>query len=182
MIGCLVQPTPAIYPTPRRLPHTAPASSAEGASTVRMRGEVRRAGSGAGLRPSRHRGVSQPRRERRPLSWRREELKPENAECAGRRRCPSKIKEFGTSRFPAPLLCPTSARRRRGGASSRVGQAAFFSGPLISISAICTVLSAAPLRRLSETTHRLRPFSMVGSTRMRLTKVAKSPTHSTGVT
>jgi len=38
-----------------------------------------------------------------------------------------------------------------------------------SSSAICTALSAAPLRRLSLTTHRLRPFSTVGSSRIRLT-------------
>ena len=37
------------------------------------------------------------------------------------------------------------------------------------ISAICTALSAAPLRRLSATTHRLRPCGTVGSRRMRLT-------------
>ena len=42
--------------------------------------------------------------------------------------------------------------------------------------------SAAPLRRLSETTQRLMPFSIVASSRIRETKVAKSPTHSTGVT
>ena len=39
-------------------------------------------------------------------------------------------------------------------------------------SAICTALSAAPLRRLSETTQSIRPLSTVGSVRMRLTKVA----------
>jgi hypothetical protein len=36
-------------------------------------------------------------------------------------------------------------------------------------SAICTALSAAPLRRLSATTHIVEPFSTVGSLRMRLT-------------
>ena len=61
--------------------------------------------------------------------------------------------------------------------------ALFFSTPrLIMVSAIWTVLSAAPLRRLSDTTHILRPFSMVASSRMRDTKVAKSPAHSAGVT
>ena len=35
-------------------------------------------------------------------------------------------------------------------------------------SAICTALSAAPLRRLSDTTHSTRPFSTVASSRMRL--------------
>ena len=38
-----------------------------------------------------------------------------------------------------------------------------------SSSAICTALSAAPLRKLSLTTQRLRPFSTVGSSRIRLT-------------
>ncbi len=36
-----------------------------------------------------------------------------------------------------------------------------------SSSAIWMALRAAPLRRLSETTHRLRPFSTVASSRMR---------------
>ena len=36
-------------------------------------------------------------------------------------------------------------------------------------SAICTVLSAAPLRRLSDTTQSDRPLSTVWSSRMRLT-------------
>ena len=67
--------------------------------------------------------------------------------------------------------------------ATRKYQAAFLSRPrLTRASAICTVLRAAPLRRLSETTHRLRPFSIVPSSRMRDTNVAKSPTHSTGVT
>src|SRR5262249_16629593 len=65
-------------------------------------------------------------------------------------------------------------------------QAAFFfatiSLRLISASAIWMALSAAPLRRLSETTHVARPFSTVGSSRMRLIYVASSPAHSTGVT
>ncbi len=39
---------------------------------------------------------------------------------------------------------------------------------LTSTSAICTAFSAAPLRRLSETTHMDSPFSTVGSSRMRL--------------
>ena len=52
----------------------------------------------------------------------------------------------------------------------------------ISSSAICTALSAAPLRRLSETIHIDRPFSMVWSSRMREMKVASSPAESSGVT
>ena len=43
-----------------------------------------------------------------------------------------------------------------------------FSQPrLTRTSAICTALSAAPLRRLSDTIQRLRPLSIVGSSRMR---------------
>ena len=50
-----------------------------------------------------------------------------------------------------------------------VAQAAFFSSlRLTSSSAICTALSAAPLRRLSDTIHSARPFSTVASSRMRL--------------
>src|SRR5208337_5276688 len=57
--------------------------------------------------------------------------------------------------------------------ASRVGAyAAFafgFSQPrLASTSAICTAFSAAPFRRLSDTHQRLSPFSIVGSSRMRL--------------
>ena len=37
----------------------------------------------------------------------------------------------------------------------------------ISSSAICTVFSAAPLRKLSATTHKFKPLSTVGSERMR---------------
>src|SRR5262245_62209396 len=40
---------------------------------------------------------------------------------------------------------------------------------LIRHSAICTALSAAPLRRLSDTHQSASPFSTVGSSRMRLT-------------
>jgi len=47
--------------------------------------------------------------------------------------------------------------------------AAFFRCRRPSSSAICTAFSAAPLRRLSETTHMARPLSMVGSSRTRLT-------------
>src|SRR5690606_8472861 len=50
-----------------------------------------------------------------------------------------------------------------------------------SVSAIWTALSAAPLRRLSETIHMASPFSTVRSSRMRETKVASSPLASTGV-
>ena len=48
----------------------------------------------------------------------------------------------------------------------------FFKHRLPSTSAICTALSAAPFLRLSDTHHRFRPFSIVESWRIRLTKVA----------
>lgn len=51
----------------------------------------------------------------------------------------------------------------------------------IMVSAICTAFSAAPLRRLSETHQKARPWGTVGSLRMRLTNTASSPTHSNGV-
>ena len=44
-----------------------------------------------------------------------------------------------------------------------------------SSSAICTALSAAPLRTLSATTHRLRPCATVGSRRMRPTYTGSVP-------
>ncbi len=45
----------------------------------------------------------------------------------------------------------------------------FFRQRFPSVSAICTAFRAAPLRRLSLTHQRFRPFSMVPSCRMRLT-------------
>lgn len=57
----------------------------------------------------------------------------------------------------------------------------FFSTRFPRSSAICTAFNAAPLRRLSDTHQKFRPFSIVLSCRMRLMKVAKSPTHSIGV-
>src|SRR5512135_644971 len=44
--------------------------------------------------------------------------------------------------------------------------------PLISSSAICTALVAAPLRMLSETIHRFRPFFTDSSRRIRPTNVS----------
>ena len=44
-----------------------------------------------------------------------------------------------------------------------------------SISAICTAFSAAPLRMLSATTHRLSPYFTDSSLRMRPTKVSSLP-------
>ena len=52
------------------------------------------------------------------------------------------------------------------------GPYAFFRWRRPRSSAICTALSAAPLRRLSDTHHKARPFSTVGSLRTRLMKVA----------
>src|SRR5665647_289503 len=50
----------------------------------------------------------------------------------------------------------------------------------MSSSAICTALRAAPLRRLSLTTHRSRPFSTVTSSRMRPTYTGSLPSASSG--
>ena len=65
---------------------------------------------------------------------------------------------------------PSRHKGRRANAMSRY--AAFFfaliSLRLIRHSAIWTAFSAAPLRRLSDTHHSTRPFSTVGSVRMRL--------------
>src|SRR5262249_62251706 len=44
-----------------------------------------------------------------------------------------------------------------------------------STSAICTALVAAPLRRLSATTHKFRPLATVGSRRTRPTKTSSRP-------
>ena len=52
----------------------------------------------------------------------------------------------------------------------------------ISVSAICTAFSAAPLRRLSDTHQNDSPCGTVGSLRMRLTNTASSPWHSSWVT
>ncbi len=64
-------------------------------------------------------------------------------------------------------------------------QAAFFLGWInprsISNSAIWMALSAAPLRKLSDTIHIESPLSMVESSRMREMKVASSPADSSGV-
>jgi hypothetical protein len=65
-----------------------------------------------------------------------------------------------------------------------LGHAAFFANRpwAISVSAICTAFSAAPLRRLSDTHQNDKPCSTVGSLRMRLTYTASSPAHSSWVT
>ena len=62
-------------------------------------------------------------------------------------------------RFADVLAAPDYAALRLASISLR----------LIRHSAICTALSAAPLRRLSDTHHSTRPFSTVASSRMRLT-------------
>src|SRR4051794_11661713 len=46
------------------------------------------------------------------------------------------------------------------------------------ISAICTALRAAPLRKLSETTHKLIPLGMEISSRIRPTNVSSLPSAS----
>ncbi len=63
------------------------------------------------------------------------------------------------------------AAAQDGGVNPRPTQGChpFFSTLLPSNSAICTAFNAAPLRRLSLTIHIDRPFSMVLSSRMRLT-------------
>ena len=84
-----------------------------------------------------------------------------------------------TSRTAPPASRP---RRTTSGSETsrrmRLGQ--MYS--LISSSAIWTALRAAPLRRLSLTTHSASPFSTVGSTRTRLTNTASWPVISLGVT
>ena len=67
---------------------------------------------------------------------------------------------------PQALALPHPREGRGGG--SRPGHP-FFSTRRPSSSAICTAFSAAPLRRLSETTHSDSPLSIVGSCRIRLT-------------
>ena len=72
----------------------------------------------------------------------------------------------GKTRPPHAPRC-----RPRGRAAAGGRQAAFSFGwispRLTSTSAICTALSAAPLRRLSDTHQSTRPLSTVGSSRMR---------------
>src|SRR5215471_11041083 len=72
-------------------------------------------------------------------------------------------------------------QKGRDGRSSRRQFFPFRSFRLIRTSAIWIAFNAAPFRRLSETTHSDRPFSTVGSLRIRLTYVASSPAASTGV-
>jgi hypothetical protein len=101
-----------------------------------------------------------------------------------------------TVRIPRPKAEPATAGRRLSGAPAEASErsersavsenyAAFFFGWIrprsIKSSAICTAFSAAPLRRLSDTIHIDRPFSIVESSRMREMKVASSPADSSGV-
>ena len=79
-----------------------------------------------------------------------------------------------TNRLEGPLL-PLREGHADGSTNSSRGllpyaalRFAWISLRLIRHSAICTALSAAPLRRLSDTTHIDRPFSTVASSRMRL--------------
>jgi hypothetical protein len=48
-------------------------------------------------------------------------------------------------------------------------------------SAICTAFVAAPLRKLSATTHRLSPFAMLSSRRTRPTKTSSFPSAYSGM-
>ncbi len=64
---------------------------------------------------------------------------------------------------------PYPALRRNGSTFDRAGVRLPPRWSAARISAICTALSAAPLRRLSATTQKLRPYGTVGSRRMRLT-------------
>ena len=77
-----------------------------------------------------------------------------------RENCSASSRRAGASRRSASL----ETRKRQAARSSRLR--------LMIVSAICTVLSAAPLRRLSDTTQKDSPLSSVWSSRMRLTKVA----------
>ena len=74
----------------------------------------------------------------------------------------------GAARARRAASSRARAPARRPGGASRPGHP-FFSTRRPSSSAICTAFSAAPLRRLSETTHIDSPLSIVGSCRMRLT-------------
>src|SRR5207253_121774 len=67
-----------------------------------------------------------------------------------------------------PEPAPVAAMRRSGWTLERAPRRAPRCSST-SISAIWTALRAAPLRRLSATTHKLSPFGTVGSRRMRLT-------------
>ena len=115
---------------------------------------------------------------------------PKRARKAAPAPAPKKIAEKAPARgtpLVAPSAKPASGRaaarprerrivddpaRPAATAAGNVAQAAscfgWISLRLTSTSAICTAFSAAPLRRLSETIHSIRPLSTVGSSRMRL--------------
>ena len=131
-----------------------------------------------------------------------QELCPSSRHIAARAGC------LGRRNAPVPQPCNTSLRQLRsrpdraddrgGGDLARHLAAAIADVPpgdrpldhaafasircAISVSAICTAFSAAPLRRLSETHQNDSPCATVGSLRMRLTNTASSPAHSSGVT
>jgi hypothetical protein len=73
------------------------------------------------------------------------------------------------SRSGHSALRPVHRTDRSGRLRARTAPHPFFRQRLPSTSAICTALSAAPLRRLSDTTHIDRPFSTVESCLRRLT-------------
>ena len=96
-----------------------------------------------------------------------------------------RLRQFRPEPDRANGACGGPGRRRspRSARSSTPDHAAFASiRCAISVSAICTAFSAAPLRRLSETHQNDSPCSTVGSLRMRLTNTASSPALSAGVT
>src|SRR4030095_10916650 len=78
------------------------------------------------------------------------------------------VAEIGFVAFDFRFVSHPSAGASAGHCN-RHSQAAFCRCLRPSNSAICTALSAAPLRRLSLTTQMLRPLSTVGSSRTRLT-------------
>ena len=124
---------------------------------------------------------------RRRKQWRanlqslRYRIQPEPARPAVSRPIPGRQARERVALFGAAAVVgggddrpgTTPTPPRWSGVCETSGQAQpFFSTSRPSSSAICTAFSAAPLRRLSDTHHRFRPFSMVESWRMRLMKVA----------
>ena len=99
--------------------------------------------------------------------------RPARSSRIGRSRLTAFHRKVVRARLPGPPLALRAFAADDLPPEGRPGAAhPFFRQRLPSVSAICTALSAAPLRRLSETHQRFRPFSIVESCRMRLTKVA----------
>ena len=159
-------PTDRVAALPRRGRHRqarGPQQPDQGPAGQEGAGARRRAEEGAGRRRRRDR-----RRDRR----------------AGRGSCRFLIfsaggpNADGGGAIPRRCFVRIIRRPRRAQAALRFG---WIRPRSISSSAICTALSAAPLRRLSETIHIDRPLSTVESSRMREMKVASSPAESRGV-